>query len=236
MENSNLLLDFWINVTVERVKRHVHLVMYGDNPRIALNSSETPVVAFDNGMMYEIVGGKENPFVPKRKVFSKERFTFEEVMLDILQRITRNETGAFEVVYMCDTVKRFVLPFEEKANTSLVRHIPFRILFDNRLLELQFATDKFLYYDDRLAMPVMIRTSDGSVVSNDEFAEIGFYQSLEAIKSGEEKQMLFTRTPSESMEDFVKKYYDLSVSEHTSNQFLAHKNIGHDEAIDELPF
>lgn len=74
-------------------------------------------------------------------------------------------------------------------------------------MKLEFATDRFLYYDDELEMPVMFRTEDGTLVSNNEFSEIGYLDSLDAIELGEESVLAFEAPPVQSVREFVSSHF-----------------------------
>ena len=81
----------------------------------------------------------------------------------------------------------------------------------------------------------MIRTTDGSIVSNNEFANIGFYQSLDAVQEGKEKQVIFTKLPCVNMSSFVEKYFGLSAPVSAHSQLLVFDSSVSENA-DELPF
>ena len=100
-------------------------------------------------------------------------------------------------------VKTYVDAFHKAIAAHRGRDIPYYIIFDGRFLKLAFATDRFLYYDDDLEMPVMFRTEDGTLVSNNEFAKIGYHDSLDAIELGEESVLTLEAQPEWSLQEFV---------------------------------
>lgn len=207
-DNKTLVLDFWTNVYWEKVKDYLHFRVYGDKPTFILTPCFMPLITFDDGVVYKIVDGKEIPFTPRIKDKLGNRFTAQDIVQDCLERIARNETDGFEVERACDVIQAYTNAFMESvANDSLVRPIPYYIIFDNRLLKLQYATNRFLFYDDTMEMPVMFRTVDGSLVSNNEFAEIGLLQTMDAVQEKEEKQLEIRQYPDLTKEEFAKKYF-----------------------------
>lgn len=55
-----------------------------------------------------------------------------------------------------------------------------------------YATNEFLYYEDSNYMPLMFRTVDGTLVSDNEFADMGLYESEENVENGTEHILPFT--------------------------------------------
>lgn len=206
--NKQLILDFWTNISWKELKGRLHFRVYGDRPVFVLNLDNVPYMIFNNGEMYQVVGDKEEPFTPRVKDDAGNRFTTQDIVQDCLERSARNETGDFEIEYACDVIQTYINAFKETvANDSLFRPIPYFIIFNDRLLKLQYATDRFLYYDDMLEMPVMFRTIDGSLVSNNEFADIGLLQSMDAVQEEEEKPLEIRQYPDVTMEEFVSKHF-----------------------------
>ena len=207
-DKKMLLLNFWTNIRWKDVKGHFRFRVYGNNPFLVLNLDNVPYLIFNDGDMVQVVDGKEEPFTLRVKDDAGNRFTPQDVVQDCMERSARNETDGFEVEYACDLIQAYINAFKETvANSSLVRIIPYFIIFNDRLLKLSYATDKFLFYDDMLEMPVMFRTIDGSLVSNNEFAEIGFWQTVDAVQEKEEKQLEIRQYPDMTMEEFVNKHF-----------------------------
>ena len=60
------------------------------------------------------------------------------------------------------------------------------------IAKLAYATNEFLYYEDSNYMPLMFRTVDGTLVSDNEFADMGLYESEENVENGTEHILPFT--------------------------------------------
>ena len=70
--------------------------------------------------------------------------------------------------------------------------IPYFIFHSGDMARLAYATNEFLYYEDSNGMPLMFRTDDGTLVSDNEFADMGLYESEENVENGTEQILPFT--------------------------------------------
>ncbi len=198
-----LLLDFWMQYEEKGARTKKRFTLHGEEPELRLDLDGFPYIRIRHGNLFEIEGENIHIFIPRAKSETGEPFSVQEVLQDVLQRLARNETGILELVYVSEIVKTYVDAFHKAIAAHQGRDIPYYIIFDERLLKLEFATDRFLYYDDDLEMPVMFRTEDGTLVSDNEFAEIGYYQSLDAIEQGEETALTLKSQPEWSLQEFV---------------------------------
>ena len=202
-----LLLDFWMQYEEKGRCARKRFTLYGDTPEIRLNLNALPYIHIQNGKMFEIENGNAQPFTPRLKINTGKPFSVEEVLQDVVMRLARNETGVMDPVFVNEVVKTYAEAFHKTIAAHQGRNIPYYILFDKRFLKLEFATDRFLYYDDELEMPVMFRTEDGTLVSNNEFSEIGYLDSLDAIELGEESVLAFEAPPVQSVQEFVSSHF-----------------------------
>lgn len=202
-----LLLDCWIHYTEKEVQVKKRFTLHGDRPQLCVNRENIPYIKVENGQIFEINGEDATPFTPFPKNAQDEPFSVMEVLQDLLMRLSRNETGVVEPLFISEIVHVYISAFHSTIAAHQDRDIPYYIVFDNRFLKLAFGTDRFLYYDDSLAMPVMFHTKDGTLVANNEFADIGYYNSLDAVLKGSE-------TPLD-----IKVYPDLDAQEFVSRRF-----------------
>lgn len=198
-----LILDFWMQYEEKGQHSKKRFMLYGDVPEFRLDQDSLPYLHIQNGRITEIKNGYAQPFTPRPKNNTGEPFSVEEVLQDVLLRLARNETGVMEPVFVSEVVKTYVEAFHKAIAAHKGRDIPYYIIFDRRFLKLMFATDRFLFYDDSLEMPVMFRTEDGTLVSNNEFAEIGYQESVDAIEEGTEKAVEFKTFPNWNAQEFV---------------------------------
>ena len=81
------------------------------------------------------------------------------------------------------------------------RTIPYFIFHRGDIARLCYATNEFLYYVGDDDMPLMFRTDDGTLVSDNEFANIGFTESEQNVEDGTEHLLPFTGYDLESAFD-----------------------------------
>ena len=81
------------------------------------------------------------------------------------------------------------------------RTIPYFIFHRGDIARLCYATNEFLYYVGDDDMPLMFRTDDGTLVSDNEFAEIGLCESEQNVEDGTEHLLPFTGYDLESAFD-----------------------------------
>lgn len=186
-----LLLDFWMQYEEKGERNRKRFMLYGDTPELRLDLDSLPYLHIQNGRMAEIRNSYAQPFAPRPKNSTGEPFSVEEVLQDVVMRLARNETGAMEPVFISEGVKTYVESFHKAIAIHRERKIPYYIVFDRRFLKLVFATERFLFYDDRLEMPVMFRTEDGTLVSNNEFAEIGYLDVIDDVEEGKDSALEF---------------------------------------------
>lgn len=228
-----LLVDFWMTMEQHDLRERKHFSIYGTIPKIMMNEHGIPFLSFEKGEMFQFENGERIPFTPMEKNALGDRFTLEEVMLDVLERLARNETDVFIPCHCCNMVNTYVSIFRKYIAANAEREIPFFIPFENRLLHLVYATARFLFYDDHLAMPVMFRTSDGTVVSDTEFADIGFLSVADDVQKGTDRELTYKAFPITPLSDFV-----LSNFGPLSSKPIPRPNwaVEITEDCDELPF
>lgn len=202
-----LLLDFWMQYEEKGERTRKRFMLYGDAPEFRLDQNSLPHLHIQNGRIIEIRNGCARPFTPRPKNSTGEPFSAEDVLQDVMMRLARNETGIMEPVFLSEVVKTYMEAFHKAIAAHQGRDIPYYIVFDGRFLRLMFATNRFLYYDDELEMPVMFRTEDGTLVSDNEFSEIGYLDSLDAIERGEELALPFELQPEQSVQEFMARHF-----------------------------
>ena len=117
---------------------------------------------FENTQVYKETDGVVSPFQITAVAWAGYQLTSDHALKDVIGRISRNETGKLTVHYVCPELQEF------------------------------FATNEFLYYEDSNYMPLMFRTVDGTLVSDNEFADMGLYESEENVENGTEHILPFT--------------------------------------------
>lgn len=116
-----------------------------------------------------------------------------DALRDIAGRITRNETGKLTVNYIWPELKEALDEFQRYPAITGDRTVPYFIYYGYDIAQLAYATNEFLYYYLRCYDELlMFRTSDGTVVSDNGFAEIGLSYSEEGVAEGTEYILPFT--------------------------------------------
>ena len=102
-------------------------------------------------------------------------------------------------------------------------------MLDGDIARLAYATNWFLYYADGNNMPIMFRTDDGTLISNNEFADIGLFNSKQCVQDGTERILPFTEYESDMV-----SAWNLEKQAYLDSLLDAFED--EDEQEDELPF
>ena len=182
------LMEFVIGMKQDvSVKRHFEI--YADSIRYVDSESTIPICQAEGITIYEHTHSGKKAFQPQTTTWSGIKVTVEDAFNDVLGRLTRNEIGVMDPLFLDQELQQYIALFFNKiAATFEERQIPYEILFKEGIAKLVLATNLFLYYLDELGDINMFRTSDGTLVSDNGFAEIGFYESEEAIENESEEE------------------------------------------------
>ena len=191
--------------------------------------SHWPHYFFENTQVYKEIDGVVSPFPITAVTWYGCQLTADHALEDVVERITRNETGKLTVREVCPELQEFLDEFNKYPAISGERTIPYFILLDGDIARLAYATNRFLYYADGNNMPIMFRTDDGTLISNNEFADIGLFNSKQCVQDGTERILPFTEYESDMVStwNLEKKAYLDSLLDAFEDE---------DEQEDELPF
>lgn len=182
------LMEFVIG-TEQDIPEKRHFEIYADSIRYVDSKSTIPICQAEGITIYEHTHAGKKVFQPQVTTWYGRKVTVEDAFNDVLERLTRNETGEMESLFLDQELQQYIALFFNKIATTFEnRQIPYEILFKEGIAKLLLATTLFLYYEDEFGDVNMFRTSDGTLVSDNEFADIGFYESKEAIKNGNEEE------------------------------------------------
>lgn len=196
----------------------------GDNTQ-----NQWPRYFFENTQVYKETDGVISPFPITPVTWYGCQLTADHALEDVLERITRNETGKLSVRDVCLELQEFLDEFKKYPAINGERTVPYFIFFCGEIARLEYATNKFLYYADSNDMPVMFRTDDGTLISDNEFADIGLYDSEQRVEEGTEHLLPFTEYESDALStwNLEKDAYLDSLLDTFEDE---------DEQEDELPF
>ena len=168
----------------------------GQIERIPLHllEKEKVTMEFEDVKILEFINGSYEPFMITNKTWTGYQIDEDDAFADVLSRYSRNVSG-FEALYVHDSIRAVL----EKLETGDIiaengRNIPKEVIngffvgssgsFD--ILGLLLVTDKYTYYAVDENDAIMLDTATGELISDNYFASVGLYDSLEAIKTGEE--------------------------------------------------
>lgn len=186
------LMDFWIKNPGECHERHFCI----DAESLAIGHDEFGNVLLDVSfpVVYEYIEGEKQEFIITTVDWAGRRLNTLDAFNDIISRLSRNETGWMRINDLDISLRNLVETFHRhSALTWEGRNIPYFILFDGYMAALAFATNQFLYYENEMGDILMFGTSDGALISDNEFAEIGFEESQEMSADGQETVLSFTK-------------------------------------------
>ena len=153
---------------------------------------DCPYISFCELEIYEIKGELRERFEPKGYTWSGTEIDCYYAINDVLGRYSRNETGGFVMLFLCDPLKEHYDKYRKDiAITIGSLQVPQKILFGNGpyIYDLALVTDKHIYYEyaDHI---LMLDSKDGTITSDNYFAEVGCWNSIEEIQKGNEKLLL----------------------------------------------
>lgn len=147
---------------------------------------------FDNTQIYKETDSVVSPFQITAVAWEGYQLTADHALNDVIGRISRNETGKLAVHYICPELQEFFNELKKYPAISGERTIPYFIFHRGDIARLAYATNEFLYYVDSSDMPLMFHTDDGTLASDNEFADIGLCESEENVENGTEQILPFT--------------------------------------------
>ena len=143
---------------------------------------------FEDIVATKAVGMKEVFYEPTGVSWAGSKYDASDMCGAFISNLTFSSNQYTKVYIQPDLeemVGEYLTDEIEVGNLS----IPRRVLSCNmRAYTLLLATDSFLYYGDGEDL-IMLATEDRRIVSDNYFAEVGFWQSVEAIETGEEKHL-----------------------------------------------
>lgn len=142
--------------------------------------------------VYKEKDGVLSPFIIKAVNWYGIQLTPADALKDVAGRITRNETETLTVNDIWPELKEALDEFKKYPAITGDRIVPYFIYYGGDIAKLDYATDRFLYYLYEYEGILMFRAEDGTVVSDNEFAEMGYWESKENVEKGTEHILPFT--------------------------------------------
>ena len=184
---QNKLMEFVLKEAGEN-KEDLHFIAYGNFNTKTFKCEKFPLPLFSDITLQKVENGNAIDWAPTATTWAGIPINSEDAMESMVGRLTAGDETV-EVIYLSDEIQKFVTQYKEEIAFEYEgRKIPKYIYHGtDGTLDLAFATDHFCYYG--LEDLIMLRTNNGELVSDNAFAEIGFYDSVEAVKGKEEKHL-----------------------------------------------
>lgn len=163
-----------------------HLIVYGDLKIVDENESKYPEI--NDIIVNEKISKTETEFIISGAAWNGRKYDNYDIVTSSISSYLREDVSSYIVSEVCDELQQLIDFYKIDKLIINDRDIPKKILFgyDMHVYELTVVTNKYIYYtyDD---MIVMLDINDGSVISDNYFAEVGFFDSKENVDNGDEK-------------------------------------------------
>ena len=148
----------------------------------------------------QLLDGKEIPYVPTKRSWNGRRFVVDDMLENVLAYHILGNTQTCQLLYIEEGLKAFIDSFHtddnfvlEVSGLKIYKHALSLDLSD--LLTLNLVTKECIYYVSDCKF-YMLDTSDHFLLSDNEFAEMGYWDSIEEIQNGSDT-LLWGELPSE---------------------------------------
>lgn len=167
--------------------------IYGDY-EILENEETFHIAEFSNLKAYTVYEEKEIPYTPIGVTWSGRHYDVEDMIKGFMESLIM-QGNLYTKIYLNEELWNLVLEYHEEVVLIDDISIPKHILSCNGIYELLMVTSDNIYYinDD---MILMLTFPERNIVSDNYFAEIGYFESLENIQNGKEK-LLWGELPEE---------------------------------------
>lgn len=116
----------------------------------------------------------------------------EMAFLYMLDRLTVNDSTEIKVISLCKELEEYLECFRRFPAAKVgERTIPYFATDGRQLLHLVVATERFLFYKNDFDEAFMYETASGKLISNNEFADMGFDDITYRIMLGKETKLPF---------------------------------------------
>lgn len=167
-----------------------------------------PYPVFEHLHVTQVSGGKEVPYEPQGTRPSDTPKIFKTIATRALAtEIMGTTTEMFQMLFLDEGLRKFVNHFRSEENYVLcISGLPiYKYIVSGNLrecLELSMVTDAFIYYS-QYGMFDALGTMDHRLVSDNEFADNCYLDSVENIRNGTEK-LLWGKIPEQHDIESVK--------------------------------
>lgn len=216
------LIDF----EIKENEKNLHFIIFGDFIT-EKTEDENFVPVFKNVSMKKVENGAEEDWEPSSVSWTGIQMKPYHAMVQTYDDLIRNATK-LNILYLDDEIQKLKSQYEKEFinydGKKILKRIHSYCLGECNLI---LCTNQFAYYYSKASDElVMVRIHDGEVVAGCEFAQIGFYDSLDNIKADSNEEFLVFSSQS-NLESYMKP------EEGNTEIFTPAFNIAEEE---ELPF
>lgn len=146
---------------------------------------------FDDLCATQVLDGKEIPYTPKGASYSR-KFNVDDMITSALAtEIWGATTETYLTLYLGKDLRKLIDFYrsDEKYVLSAADRKIYKYILASDLsyqLKLDLVTDKYIYYSNE-GIVYALSTSNHHLMSDNEFADIGYWHSVENIRNGTEK-------------------------------------------------
>lgn len=169
--------------------------IYGDYEILEIEET-FHIAEFSNLKAYTVYEDKEIPYTPIGVTWVGRHYEVEDMIKGFLENLIM-QGDLYTKIYLNEELWRMVLEYHKEVvlidDISITKHILNSCY--NGTYELLMVTSDNIYYinDD---MTLMLTFPERNLVSDNYFAEVGYFESLENIQNGKEK-LLWGELPEE---------------------------------------
>lgn len=194
--NKPLLARFFVKSGADEIANREYAV-YGNmttGKLLDINGKEEKsflLPEFENLEITVIENGEEKVFEKPLYFFSGAKIEPEDILMSVVCATIRKNEYTYEYRYMCPELKKLIVEYHKPSNMLPADESKYlkQVLHTNgNIYSLNLVTDVYLYYiyEDSC---LMLDANTHAVVSDNHFAEEGFYNSIRNIKKGREKNI-----------------------------------------------
>ena len=155
---------------------------------------------FYNITATKTVDGKEEDYVPSGETWAGRKYTANDMVEFLISALIKGDE-TYTKIYIESGLQELINDYLADDKIAIVvngKKIPERIRTNTMyyLYQLILVTDAYIYYahDDQM---YMLSIEDHTVISDNYFAEVGYWDSVEDVKSGKEA-LLWGELPEEN--------------------------------------
>ena len=203
MANEKLLATF----VAEELKETFNI--YGEyevsvGKEIDIISTASGFIEFNYPEFYytsatRVVDGKEETYIPKGESWVGRKYTAEDMIQFLISALIKGDE-TYTKIYLDPGLEKIIEEYIKDSEIAIAvegKDVPKRILTNSMyyLYQLMLVTNEYIYYSHENGM-YMLSTDTHQVVSDNYFAEVGFWDSVENVRNGKEK-LLWGELPEE---------------------------------------